>query len=955
MRMRKINRTSAAAWVLVLIMLGSLFLPCALAEAAAQKPLAGRTISVMGDSISTYMGWSDKYPITDPSCTNRYGEPYYGPVGSDCHNTELLVTDTWWHQAATELGAEILMSNAGNSTGLLCASYPQNADWDLYLKELLAYKSRPYYMGRDGRAPDIIALYIGSNELARATADQLGSIEATDLDTLIQENGGGYTYATPTTVAESYCILLHKLFVTYPNAEIYCFAPVPSAGGNLKVFNQRVARSVPFNEMVRGVAEYFGLPVVELPAAFGYDPDGDGFATQAAFDQFQTCYNNDPHPNAAGFDVITRCFVDTVLKNSRYIANVETRGGSFEPIGVEVIQSGAQTVQSAVGAVTENGYRVDYRGVETENSFLDRYTVRGENNYRADGGTERTWAPIAPNGTISVPLTDRAGRNTASAEKTKIGQPVVTGDTRNGADDGVYNYETTYVQPDGGIRVETTRFRATNPIAMETSANMSFVASSTRPTADNNMVTTVKELDRPSSAAEVPAIAQGYEFVYLGSDQLSNFYSAHAKHSPYDSYPEEVPFYADSNGLKLYLGADIGVFKQRKLMVPRMYLGGRVIEGETPARYDSIQQFTLANADGKLITTYCAQQGTETQDGYSYRLRNLEDSSYYGLSDAQMIRTVANNGYWGTASGYGSLSALHEMMRSSGKFTESEIAATTDGIAMTATQYAIWTFSNGENGTSYYNAYYTKNGKAPSRAADKADADLIFKLYEHLISLAPTPRRLHTKSTVINEKNFITDVSLAVKEKADHPNNRDADADNDVYLADLSFTMAAKPSTENGDHLLMRIRGINDGGDLLIRVAGTPKAGEIAVNPDENRVCTVENLAIREGAQSVDFFMSGTQVLEKDVHLLLSEERDGVISQTMVGIAEGPRDVAVLMSLSFNLDVSDDVSVHEHIYRTEGQDIPPTGDGQHPMLLLLLIGLCGAGLCLKRKIKNRIY
>ena len=97
-------------------------------EETAKKPLEGKYISVIGDSISTYMGWSDKYPITDEDYAHRYGEPYYGPTDSDCHNTELTVEDTWWQQTARELGAEILVSNAGNSTGLLFASYPQNAD-----------------------------------------------------------------------------------------------------------------------------------------------------------------------------------------------------------------------------------------------------------------------------------------------------------------------------------------------------------------------------------------------------------------------------------------------------------------------------------------------------------------------------------------------------------------------------------------------------------------------------------------------------------------------------------------------------------------------------------------------------------------------------------------------------------------------------------------------------------
>lgn len=286
---------------------------------APVNPFAGLTLSIMGDSISTYTGWSDADPINDESCTFRYGEAYYGPEGGDFHNTDMVVEDTWWHQAAQELEMEILRVNSGNSTGLLIASYPANADWDQYLKEMLAYKTRPNYMGKDGRDPDIIALYIGSNEVARAKVSQFGSIEDTDLEHLIVDNGDGtFTYAEPVTVADAYCILLHKLNVNYPDAEIYCFAAVPSAGGYLSTCNQRMPLACAFREMVMGVADYYGAHVVDLMEHFGLDPDGDGVAVEEDWDRFKTYFHNDPHPNAQGFDQITECFVKTVLENSKY-------------------------------------------------------------------------------------------------------------------------------------------------------------------------------------------------------------------------------------------------------------------------------------------------------------------------------------------------------------------------------------------------------------------------------------------------------------------------------------------------------------------------------------------------------------------------------------------------------------------------------------------------------------
>ena len=84
--------------MMVLCLTANLLLPAvdgiglrtARAEAAPVKPLHGLTISIMGDSISTYSGWSDAYPIAGEEYTNRYGEAYYGPVGGDFHNMEML-------------------------------------------------------------------------------------------------------------------------------------------------------------------------------------------------------------------------------------------------------------------------------------------------------------------------------------------------------------------------------------------------------------------------------------------------------------------------------------------------------------------------------------------------------------------------------------------------------------------------------------------------------------------------------------------------------------------------------------------------------------------------------------------------------------------------------------------------------------------------------------------------
>lgn len=443
------------------------------AEETAGKALAGKTISIMGDSISTYTGWSDLYPITDPDCAYRYGEAYYGPAGGDFHNTELLVTDTWWHQAATELGADILMVNSGNSTGLLHASYPASAEWEQYLQDMLAYKSRPYYLDRDGKNPDIIALYIGSNDVAKADPQVYGSIDQVDFSTLITGSNGSYSYAAPTTVAEAYCILLHKVSVTYPDAEIYCFTAVPNAGGYLSTCNSRLASALPFNKMVKGVAAHYGAIVVDLMDAFQLDPDEDGIATEAAFNAFKSHYNDDPHPNASGFDVITDAFVSAIRENSRYMAQVETAAGLLEDIPLAATESTSGSITRlrslASNYVTPNGMIVNYEGQTTiqpngNSSSTSHYTSStAAGYYRAEGGAERETTRLAPSLSLDIPLVAVDDSSTTADETTSQATAgsqfsAISGDRKQSPDDGVYDYTITSITL-GGQRLRPRAIR----------------------------------------------------------------------------------------------------------------------------------------------------------------------------------------------------------------------------------------------------------------------------------------------------------------------------------------------------------------------------------------------------------------------------------------------------------------------------------------------------------------
>lgn len=963
--------------LLSLVLIVGLF-PLPAYASSEQKLLEGKTISIIGDSISTYQGWSDSQPITSEESIYRYGEAYYGETDSDCHNTDLLVTDTWWHQSATELGAEILMVNSGNSTGLFYASYSNNADWQQYLQDMLTYKSRPYYLGKDGKTPDIIALYIGSNEVGKVKPSEFGTVDEIDFNELIKDNGDGtYTYAEPATVAEAYCITLHKIQITYPKAEIYCFTVVPNAGGKLSTINKRLEAIYPFNEMVRDVAEYFNATVVENFDGFNLDSDGDGVATQDDVDTFQSYFYNDPHPNANGFDIITNSFVNAVMDNSKYIVQVETTAGNYEYVPVSSVtdttDNSAKEIRKAEEYVTESNMIVNYKS-ETiiDSSFSEKYNSKNQDEkYIAEGGSEIKSVVNAPVLEVNIPLTAIDDESTSETDETQAkavgketGTASITGDKRESADDGIYDYTEEKIIEQASVTIDTISSEIKENVSVNNHSEMTYIKSDTTATESNNMITNAPSVSIPETSADVPAITDGYEFVYLGSDKLSNFWAAYLFKSPSDDFDiNEIAYYSDDE-ISLFVRNNINVFKKRNLVVPALYLEHTTVSenGPFPSWYDSIQQFTLSDKNANIVTTYCVDQKTSAEKGYSYKITNIEDATYYTNNEAAMIRTIANNGYWGTKEGFGSLQAVKDMMKASGQFSESEVAAITDGMAMTATQYAIWTFSNIMDEKVFTSAYYTyRNSKGnytindKNYPADEESVALIFKLYYYLVNLEPTETEENkdTQSVVINDKNFLKNASIRIIGKAEeNSNNQDTDRDNDVYVTDISFTLAVNPSTENGDNLVMKLL---DGDNNIIakgRVAGDLQAGEQLLIPDQYGKYTFLNISItEESVQKIKFELEGVQNLDKMPYLFTSEIKDGETSQTMVGIAEGHRNVGVVMTLEFVIDVSDEVRSVERYWRTEkivetvpSVSAPDTGDNTNIAMWFTLMTIPAIGL-----------
>ena len=403
--------------------------------------------------------------------------------------------------------------------------------------------------------------------------------------------------------------------------------------------------------------------------------------------------------------------------------------------------------------------------------------------------------------------------------------------------------------------------------------------------------------------------------------------------------------------------------------------GGKYVrdeEGNILTSYGAVwagaQQFVLVDKEtGEVITTYCADITTRTEMGFGYNIVNLEDSTYYSDEQAAQIRAIATSGYWGTV-GYetdadgnpvyktdadgkvitddagnpipvpqtGSLDAMKEMLRSAVDkdgnriFSDDDLASLTDGVALTATQMAIWSCSNHMAGTEFVNTHYFGEpdqvatdgiGVGGNVPMDKEDeAELMFRVYEYLKSLAPISYegKETTANTIINADNFLEEMSVTVVEKAvDHVNNRDNDDTNDAYVTNLTFALVVTPSTENGDDLIVKVLDAKGNELASGRIAGEAKEGENVLTADEEGNYSFTGITLTEGNQNFNITLEGIQHLEQGVYLYTSEVREDVSSQTMVGIAEGNREVDVSMNICFEFSVEDEIVATERVWREE--------------------------------------
>lgn len=207
------------------------------ADGVPEEPETGMKLSILGDSISTFKGWIPE--------GNLVFYPENGTVKD--------VAQTWWKIVLDELGLTLCAN--GSSSGSASFGYSQEADpmygcSDHRISQLA---------GADGEAPDIIIVYMGTNDVLMSAAigdnDGLQAVE----EGLVGSLSDGYT------------MILDKIKRQYPQAQVYCCTLLPvgdwgttEAQPFVPFVNGQNVTSEAYSERIRLIAGNRGLPIIDL-------------------------------------------------------------------------------------------------------------------------------------------------------------------------------------------------------------------------------------------------------------------------------------------------------------------------------------------------------------------------------------------------------------------------------------------------------------------------------------------------------------------------------------------------------------------------------------------------------------------------------------------------------------------------------------------------------------------
>ncbi len=254
-----------------------------------EKPWQGLKLSVLGDSISTYKGWSEN---------NTYYTPSKIPS----------VNSMWWKQVCDRLGAEPLVIEARASS--CCAV--SNVSWTKDITPAVD-DTRCTNLHKGNTDPDIIMIAMGVNDFQANVP--LGNWDGHS--ELSSDDTGTWRGAYANTI--------RKIHQRYPYALVFCLSPWYFVRGNCTTVNvNKHGTYQDYEDAMREVCELLQCVYIDSNN-FGFNRQNYNPQTFAIDDKMSD--GSIFHPNAVGQEILGQSVAAEVeSKSVGYINWLKQRG-----------------------------------------------------------------------------------------------------------------------------------------------------------------------------------------------------------------------------------------------------------------------------------------------------------------------------------------------------------------------------------------------------------------------------------------------------------------------------------------------------------------------------------------------------------------------------------------------------------------------------------------------------
>ena len=261
--------------------------------ALISEAFAGKKISILGDSISTYENYTSGIAADTTNSNVRNNIVWNGYNPGNALFGGSSVESTWWKRTVSSLGATTLVNNSNSGESTFNAVYSGRCT---ELHDNTGENS--------GEKPDIIFIYLGTNDNLSTKGDP-SRLTAAKIES-IGENLAYY----PMDLTEAYAMLLYRVKKAYPDAEIYCLT-------NLERSDHPIEWTHETSAIIREVAALFdGVYVADICVESEVTRDNPDYEKYMPKDSG----GKSLHPGVEGMKEISRVLLKTIMENSRYVA-----------------------------------------------------------------------------------------------------------------------------------------------------------------------------------------------------------------------------------------------------------------------------------------------------------------------------------------------------------------------------------------------------------------------------------------------------------------------------------------------------------------------------------------------------------------------------------------------------------------------------------------------------------